>query len=105
MTKGLRTVGEFRAGRFCGIPPLRLRSGLALAQRTRKDGAPGVVCEGLVLTGTGRSPVTTQPHDPFTQILRLVAHRADFFFYFCNVYHYDCVPGASVEEGAFWTFA
>lgn len=34
----------------------------------------------------------------------LVTHRADFFFHFRNVYHDYRVPGASIEESAFWTF-
>lgn len=36
---------------------------------------------------------------------RLVAHGADFFFYFRNIHHDYCVPRASVEEGALWTLA
>src|ERR1700687_1075014 len=34
-----------QAGGDRGIPPLRLRSGQALAQKTRKNGPPGVPCK------------------------------------------------------------
>src|SRR5580704_8418 len=35
----------------------------------------------------------------------LVAHRADGFFYFGGVEHYDGVPGTAIEEAAFGAFA
>jgi hypothetical protein len=38
---GLDSDAKAQEGRDRGIPPLRLRSGQALPQRTRKDGAPG----------------------------------------------------------------
>src|ERR1700674_1061907 len=36
-----------RRGLHCGIPPLRLRSGQALAQKAAQDGAPGVILAAL----------------------------------------------------------
>src|SRR6266436_8994518 len=57
----------------------------------------GLWSKAVRFPGRGEAP---SPH----KHRRLVAHGPDFFFHYRNVHHDYRVPGASVEEGALWTF-